>query len=294
MDRARRVHEIWSWLPAFRAVAETQHLPTAAAQLHLTPSALSRSVRLLEDALGQPLFHRVGRNLRLSDAGEAFLAAVRDAMRVVDDGMASVRGGLLEGALVVAAPDALLTLVLDVAIGLRAAHPRLVVHVRQVPASETGPALLRGQLDVALVDSDGPHPRLTRTFLGSVTHALFVGHGHPLRGSKRVTTDELAVHPFVALDPARDGATDPWPAARTRTVALFVERSAIAADVCARGLHVAALPVSLGDARLFRLPVRLTLALPLFAVSRPTLLAGGKAEVFLAAVRARLASDADA
>src|SRR5262245_24932867 len=36
MDRAARLTELWSWLPAFRAVAETQHLPTAAAALHVS------------------------------------------------------------------------------------------------------------------------------------------------------------------------------------------------------------------------------------------------------------------
>lgn len=86
MDRAARLAELWSWLPAFRTVAETQHLPTAAAVLHVSPSALSRSVGLLEAALGQPLFRRVGRRLQLDRAGELLLAATRDAMRRLDDG----------------------------------------------------------------------------------------------------------------------------------------------------------------------------------------------------------------
>ena len=51
MERMRRLTTLWSWLPGFRAVAETQHLPTASKQLHVGASALSRTIRLLEEAL---------------------------------------------------------------------------------------------------------------------------------------------------------------------------------------------------------------------------------------------------
>ena len=53
MDKVQRLHRFWSWLPAFSAVAETQHLPSAALKLHVSPSALSRTIRLLEDDLGE-------------------------------------------------------------------------------------------------------------------------------------------------------------------------------------------------------------------------------------------------
>ncbi|MBP8302176.1 MAG: LysR family transcriptional regulator, partial [Planctomycetes bacterium] len=61
MDRLLRLDALWNWLPAFRAVGETQHLPSAATALHVSPSALSRSVRLLEQRLGCTLFERRSR-----------------------------------------------------------------------------------------------------------------------------------------------------------------------------------------------------------------------------------------
>ena len=48
-----RLLELWSWLPAFRFVAETEHLPTASDLLYTSPSALSRTVKQLEGALIQ-------------------------------------------------------------------------------------------------------------------------------------------------------------------------------------------------------------------------------------------------
>ena len=102
MERARRIVQFWNWLPAFRAVAETQHLPSAASQLGVSPQALSRTIKLLEEELDADLFHRVGRQLRLSDAGEELLSSVRDAMRRVDDGLGRIEPGELRGRLRIA------------------------------------------------------------------------------------------------------------------------------------------------------------------------------------------------
>ncbi len=56
-------------LHSFWAVAKEGHLTRAAQRLHVSPSALSTQIRQLEDALGQSLFEREARTLRLSEAG---------------------------------------------------------------------------------------------------------------------------------------------------------------------------------------------------------------------------------
>src|SRR5712691_11901344 len=54
MTRYRRVAELWNWLPGFRGVAEHESVNEAASALNVSPSALSRTVKLLESALGAP------------------------------------------------------------------------------------------------------------------------------------------------------------------------------------------------------------------------------------------------
>ena len=76
--------DFWHRLPVFRTVAETEHLPTASKRLGLTAPALSRSIKLLEESVGRPLFDREGRRIVLNPAGKAFLRVVRTAMRQVD------------------------------------------------------------------------------------------------------------------------------------------------------------------------------------------------------------------
>jgi LysR family glycine cleavage system transcriptional activator len=74
-------------LPAFRAVARLQNLRAAAEELHLTHSALSQQLKLLEEQCGLRLFDRVGRRLRINDAGRALQRAVDLALQQLDDGL---------------------------------------------------------------------------------------------------------------------------------------------------------------------------------------------------------------
>ena len=85
-------------LPAFRAVARTQNLRAAAEELHLTHSALSQQIRLLEEQAGVQLFERVGRRLQLNDAGRVLQGAVEAALQQLDDGLRSAQATAQGGA----------------------------------------------------------------------------------------------------------------------------------------------------------------------------------------------------
>lgn len=88
----QRLSALWAWLPAFRATAEAGSLAGAARLLGASPPALSRTLRLLEAEVGEPLFVRAGGSaLRLNDAGTRLFAQVRAAMRLVDDGLPGAR-----------------------------------------------------------------------------------------------------------------------------------------------------------------------------------------------------------
>ncbi len=69
----------------FIALAELGSFSRAAEGLHLTQPALSRSIRALEDALGQPLFDRIGRRNELTAYGRALLARARQIVFDADE-----------------------------------------------------------------------------------------------------------------------------------------------------------------------------------------------------------------
>ncbi len=87
MTGYQRVLQLWNWLPTFWAAAEAQHLGTAGQRLGISTSAVSRTIRLLEDAVGTPLFERAGRNVRLNARGQNLLEQVRDALGAVSTGL---------------------------------------------------------------------------------------------------------------------------------------------------------------------------------------------------------------
>ena len=60
-------------LRGFEAAARLGSFHQAAQELHLTQSAISQQIRSLEELLGQPLFHRQGRSVALTDAGQDLL-----------------------------------------------------------------------------------------------------------------------------------------------------------------------------------------------------------------------------
>jgi len=74
-------------LPAFRAVARLENLRASAEELHLTHSAVSQQIKLLEEQIGFELFDRRGRRVALNAAGMALLRAVEPALAALDEGV---------------------------------------------------------------------------------------------------------------------------------------------------------------------------------------------------------------
>jgi DNA-binding transcriptional LysR family regulator len=72
-------------LKGFEAAARHLSFTRAAQELSLTQSAISREVKTLEEQLGQPLFSRGNRGLRLTDAGQALQRAVGEALKLIDE-----------------------------------------------------------------------------------------------------------------------------------------------------------------------------------------------------------------
>lgn len=81
-----------TWLRAFEASARHLSFTQAANELRLTQAAVSKQIKLLEDYLREPLFHRKPRSVVLTKAGEAYLPKVRDAFERLADGTAEVFG----------------------------------------------------------------------------------------------------------------------------------------------------------------------------------------------------------
>ncbi len=293
MERLRRLAGLWSWLPAFRAVAETQHLPTASAELDVSASALSRTIRLLESDLGMALFEREGRRIVLNEAGERFLVAVRDAMRLVDDGIATMGTSSPMGPVHIASENAITDMVLEHAVSLACMEfPGLIPHVREGSSDDGLALLLRGDLDVVLTTAPRSDPNLVRVPLGSIATGVFAPAGHPAAAGAGFDPGSVA---FVLWGRDADGAAaDGWPASRPRTAAAVVARADTAISLAQRVGAVVVAPAPLAQdavdrGSLIALAVEGLQPVAVYALHRRSLMTGGRAETIVEHARSAIA-----
>ena len=196
-------------LRQFLALARAGSFVKAAAQLHLTQPALSRSIRALEDELGQLLFDRVGRRIELTPFGQQ---ARERAQALLDDAQSLRQSGNLapgerEGRLRLglgSGPGALLTPAL-----LRrfvADFPRVKVEIFRANTEFLTRMLREREVDALVVDhrSLSPAPDLEVTDIHETPGAFLCRPGHPLARKRSVSFAQLTAYP-IASTPLSDG-----------------------------------------------------------------------------------------
>ena len=90
-----------NWLRAFEVAARHLSFSAAAIELNVTPAAVSQQVRLLEHRLGEPLFLRHARGLRLTRAGETLVPACRESFERLDGALTELFGSRRRDRLVI-------------------------------------------------------------------------------------------------------------------------------------------------------------------------------------------------
>ena len=271
MNRTRRAEQVWNRLPAFHAVASSEHLPTASKEASLSASALSRAVKLLEQDLGIALFAREGRSLQLTAAGMRLLAAMRHAVGAVEASLGQVLASETTGAVHIAAPGPYVGLFVIPALRLlREAHPHLIPHVQSASPVEMVALLIDGALDICLTDESLERSELQVRTLGELSHSVYAGRTHPLAALRDPSVEDVLAHAFVAPS---EGTSDHFPPDLQRRIGMVVEQIHVAMDVCAYDGMLAVLPDLLAkdlcrDGVLVRIPFEQMTPHPLYALSR--------------------------
>lgn len=150
-------------LEVFEAAARNLSFTRAAAELHLTQSAVSRSIALLEERLGFALFERRHRALLLTERGQALYAAAIEALERLHDAVGRLRASREMPTLTVTTTlsFAALWLIPRLA-GFTRAHPGLDV---RIAASNEVQDLERAGIDVAVRYTSAEHaPGATKLF----------------------------------------------------------------------------------------------------------------------------------
>lgn len=179
-----------SALRAFEAAAAHMSFQRAAHELSVTPTAISHQVRGLEEALGQPLFRRLTRQLALTAAGERLFVAVREGLDRVEAGVRAIQARDARETVTLTTHAAFAARwVLPRMASFRAACPGIELHLN---ASDTVVDLARHDADLAIRSGTGRWHGLVTQKLIAERYAPVCS---PLLGLRRV--QDLSRHPLI-------------------------------------------------------------------------------------------------
>ena len=178
----------------FLAVAEHRSLRAAGDKLHLSQSALSRQILKLEHELGAPLLERLPRGIRLTSAGELFLAYARQKV----DEFERLRGeigalqGLYRGTISIAAPEAFMHMALPHCIQqFRRRYPAVNIVVRLGTTVGVVDDVRDGRVDFGIAFNPELDAEMTVFFEIVERIVAVMAPGHPLATRTRMSLAEL-------------------------------------------------------------------------------------------------------
>jgi len=198
-ERARNLYA-----PAMRyfaMVAECGSIRAASRELNVASSAVNRQILWLEDALGMQLFERVGRKLRLSQAGEVLLAHVRRTYSDFDGTMAELDAlkGLRRGTVTVATVESVSELLLPAIVGsFRKSYPGIHLKVVVTSSLEAARSVEAAEADVGFTFDPPDTSALTVAFHHDLVIGALMAPDHPLAGNDRLGLADCLKYP-VAL-----------------------------------------------------------------------------------------------
>lgn len=187
-------------LEAFVAVVEQRNFTRAAKALEISQPAVSFQIRSLEDHLGAQLVERLGRQVRLTPAGEVVYTEAKNVLAArerMQDALAALTS-LQAGKVIVGASTIPGEYVLPRLAGeFKALYPGVQIALHIGESSRVAQWLLDRTVDLGVVGVtvDNPQLRFTRIFSDELV--VVIPAGHPLASQAEIALDQVLGEPFV-------------------------------------------------------------------------------------------------
>jgi DNA-binding transcriptional LysR family regulator len=193
-----------SQLRTFREVAEALSFTRASQKLNMTQSAVSHQIKALERELGEPLFIRAKRGVKLSDAGKLALEYAERILEEADSLRERIAGGDREPhgrVRAAAATQAFVHLFAGLFESFMREHEGIELSFRTTATTEqTVSDILNGAADVGFASMPVYSPALQVTELFEDELVLVVGARHPLARARELKTNELRRERFILFE----------------------------------------------------------------------------------------------
>jgi len=191
-------------LRVFVAVAERQHVTRAAEALNMGQSAVSAAIGALEMRHGTKLFHRVGRGIALTEAGNLFLNAARGILaqvEVAESLLEDLNGGK-RGTLLVQASQTIASYWLPRhLVAFRRLHPAVEIRLTVGNTAQVADAVHKGEAELGFVEGAVEDPTLQSDAVARDSMVIVVGPEHPWAGKAALTPAHLTQTEWVLREP---------------------------------------------------------------------------------------------
>ena len=190
-------------LEIIRAIADTGSFTAAGEKLHVSQSAISRQILLLEEELGEPVFHRIGRRIRITPAGESLLQLSHRVFRDLQETVSTIsdkRESLSGTMRLVGGMTVCLYVFPALLAEVRRVHPHLDMKVT-VGSAERSIAMLRsGAGDLGMITLPVEATDLVAVPVLEEELLLITYPAHPLAKKKSITPADLDKQDFVLFE----------------------------------------------------------------------------------------------
>ena len=188
-------------LRIFIQVCDTQSVTKTAKSLHLSQPAVSQAIRELEDYYHVPLFDRISRKLIISTAGERLYSEAIQILARYDQLETTMMdwessGEIRIGSSVTIGAELMPSLVSQ----LQAEFPDLKIYVQINSSDAIEEALLRNQIDLALLEGTIHSDRLNHINFLEDELSVFCWEKHPLCMKSEITLDEIRNEKLLLRD----------------------------------------------------------------------------------------------
>jgi len=192
-------------LTAFLAVAESGSFSTAAERLFLTQPAVSKRIAQLEQQLGTRLFDRVGRRIRLTEAGDALLPRARQVLLDLEDMGRAISNltGTVSGTLRIGTSHHIgLHRLPPVLRRFSREYPDVKLDIHFIDSEEAWEAVLHGELEMGVVTlPPQPDPRLHSESVWQDPLVFMAAPEHPLARLESVPLEILTGYSAILPSP---------------------------------------------------------------------------------------------
>lgn len=179
-------------LSVFMTVAKLESTTAAARELSLSQSAVSSAIQQLESQIGQKLFDRIGRQLKLNRVGASLLPAVTELLAHAERLNLQLKGETIAGTVCIGASYTIANhIIVDTMVDFQKEHANVDIEINSDNSPGIIDSVIEGNVDFGLIESSVDDPRVLVEAWLQDELVVFASPDHPLVRQGRASVLEL-------------------------------------------------------------------------------------------------------